>query len=70
MNQIDAASVCDACAVYLTGSSGAPTYAAVADSLGMSEGAVKVMKLMVDCELFVFVEQPSVAGTNNASERK
>jgi transposase len=30
----------------------------------------EIMKLMIDRELFVFVEQPSVAGTNNASERQ
>lgn len=30
----------------------------------------EIMKLMVDRELFVFVEQPSVVGTNNASERQ
>ena len=32
----------DACAVYLTGSTGAPSYSTVADSLGMTEGALKV----------------------------
>jgi transposase len=30
----------------------------------------ELMKLMIDRELFVFVEQPNVSGTNNASERQ
>jgi len=34
--------VFEACQVFLTGSSGAPSYASVGEALGMSEGAVKV----------------------------